>query len=198
MKSVCIISPHGDDEILSSWNYLLLSKNKKINLHIIYQAVDQGDRINVISKISREMNFTYSIPFKGWDARMDKLDIKDIVSYYDKKINEYDDIIIPSKSFHQDHQIAHKACLSALRRNKTSSIYISEHPFHISYFTTSYIPNKYISFNDIEEKKKYLKMYKPYIKKDDIEAMEELNKFRGQQINRPYAETFQIIREVSN
>lgn len=198
-KNVLIVSPHADDEILSSWSYLQLSKNEEINLAIIFQAVNEDDRIEVIDKIAKDMNFLYHIAFPGWDSKMDKLNISDIVSYYDDKINrmEWDEIIIPSQSFHQDHRICNNCCVAALRRNKNSSIYISEHPFHISYFTTDFTPNKYISFSNMKEKKKYLEMYKPYIKDDDIENMEQLNKFRGQQINKEYAESFQIIREVS-
>lgn len=197
MKDVLIVAPHGDDEILSSWTYLLLSKNNVINLKILYQCVNEKDRVKVIDTISKEMNFTYDLAFPGWDAKMDKLNMKDVVSYYDNKLTEeYDVIIIPSKSFHQDHKICHEACIAALRRNHTSSILISEHPFIISQFTDNYIPNKYEYFNNIDNKINCLEMYKPYIKDEDIEITRKLNIFRGQQINKSYAETFQIIREV--
>lgn len=193
----CILSVHGDDEMLSSFTYLLKSMRNEINLHIIYQAVND-DRIKIINKISEDFRFTYEIAFPGWDSKMDKLYMKDIISYYDNKINSFDEIIIPSKSFHQDHKICHDACIAALRRNNYSSILISEHPFHISYFTTDFVPNKYISFEDIDMKIKYLEMYKPYLKQEDINMVYSLNVFRGNQIGERYAESFQVVREISN
>jgi len=197
MKKVLIVSPHADDEILSSWTYLLLSKKQKISLHIIYQAInDNDDRMYLVNDLSKEMKFTYDIAFMGYDSIMDTLKMKDIVSYYDDKINGYDEIIIPSLSFHQDHYIANKACISALRRNNESSILIAEHPFNISYLITDFNPNRYIVFDDIEEKVECLNRYVPYLKKQDIETSLKLNCFRGQQIGNEYAETFQIIREI--
>lgn len=198
MKNVLIISPHGDDEVLSTWTYLLLSKNRVINLTVIYQAVNEKERIDIIDKVSNDMVFNYYIAFPGWDSKMDKVNMNDIVSYYDKKItNDYDIIIIPSKSFHQDHIIAHEACIAALRRNTCSSILITEHPFIISQVIDNYTPNKYMRFHSIEPKIRYLKLYDPYLKKEDIDITVKLNTFRGQQINKKYAETFQIIRDIS-
>lgn len=199
MKNTLIISPHGDDECLSTFTYLLKSKDNQINLYVIYQAVNEQKRIDTIKKISVDFEFTYDIAFPGFDSRMDKLSMQEIVSYYDNQINkkEWDEIIIPSKSFHQDHQICNNACIATLRRNKISSIYISEHPFHISYFTTNFTSNKYIPFNNIDEKITYLNRYKPYIKDDDVEMMKQLNKFRGNQIGYKYAEAFEVIREIN-
>lgn len=198
-KSVLIISPHGDDEIISSWTSLLLSKNKKINLHIIFQAVNEENRLSIIDKISKEMNFTYDVAFPGFDAKMDELNMREIVSYYDTKIgNVYDTIIIPSKSFHKDHKIAHEACIAALRRNTKSSILKAEHPFIISQITDDFTPNLYMPFNDIKDKIKYLGYYKQFLRSEDMDITFKLNAFRGQQINKNYAETFQIIRKIEN
>lgn len=196
MKKVLIISPHADDEVLSSWTYLVSSKNHNISLHIIYQAVNEEERIEIIKELSDNMNFTYSIPWKGWDSKMDRIGMREIISYYDKVLNNYDEIIIPCLSFHQDHRIAHRACLSALRRNNTSSIMVSEHPFNISYFIGEYNPNRYVAFNNIDEKVKCLEKYMPYLKRNDIDTMIKLNSFRGMQIDKSYAETFQVIREL--
>lgn len=197
MKNILIISPHGDDEVLGSFVYLFKAKNKEIKLHIIYQAINELLRKRIVNRISKEFNFTYDIAFPGFDSKMDTLNANEIVSYYDKKINDFDEIIIPSRSFHKDHKIAYDSVISALRRNYHSSIKISEHPFIISQLTNEYNPNEYISFNDIKEKIKYLEMYKPYIKQEDINIVIELNEFRGRQINCNYAETFQIIRKVN-
>jgi hypothetical protein len=199
MKNVLIVSPHADDEILSSWTYLLLSREKRINLHIIYQAINEGDaRLTLVDQLSNTMKFSYDIAFEGYDAIMDKLCMMDVVSYYDKKIDGYDEVIIPSRSFHQDHYIANRACISALRRNNKSSILMSEHPFNISYFVTSFHPNRYVSFRNIDEKIYWLKKYKPYLKQQDIDTSIKLNSFRGEQIEENYAETFEIVREICN
>lgn len=197
MKNVLIISPHADDEILSSWTYLLLSRDNKISLRIIYQAIDEDDRVDIVKRMSDDFNFEFEILWPGWDAFMDKLPKNEVVDMYDAFVTDfYDEIIVPSKSFHQDHIIANESVFASLRRNLKSSILISEHPFHISYFMNNYVANRYIPFIEMEEKIKYLKMYIPYIKEDDIESMIQLNSFRGNQIGKKYAETFQVIREI--
>lgn len=197
MKNVLIVSPHADDEILSSWTYLLLSRKEEVKLHIIYQAINEGDaRITLVEQISKAMKFSYDVAFKGYDAIMDELRMMDVVSYYDEKIQGYDEVIIPSSSFHQDHYIANRACISALRRNNESSILIAEHPFNISYLITKFNPNRYVPFDDIDEKIYWLEKYKPYLKQQDIDTSIKLNSFRGEQIGKEYAETFEIVREI--
>lgn len=206
MKKVLLISPHADDEILSCWTYLEMSRKEKIDLSISYQAIGTKksedeflqyyNRISTINFLADNFKFKWNHLYLGYDSIMDKLFKREIINKYDKILNEsYNEILIPYRSPHQDHQIAHDCVIASLRRNLKSDIIIYEHHNQLAFVENKFFPTRFIPF-DNDEKVKWMMEYKPYIKPEDFTAQKTLNRLRGSQIGHEYAEAFQVLREV--
>jgi len=214
-SKILIVSPHADDEVFGCFNYLLKSKRKHINLHVAYQAIGVkwqsrmlqlpkesfNERIKAVEKMCFEYDFSISIMFRDKDSLMDSINTREVVQKYEKLFNQesWNTIIIPCKTFHHDHTIANQCSMAALRRNYHSSIYVYEYIYPHG-FDNTFTPNKFIPLNqmEMEEKVGCLRtIYSDFINDEhDIKSIRFLNATRGVQINREYAEAFQVIREV--
>lgn len=218
-KRVLIVSPHPDDEAISCGGLIMLAKQQKAIVYVLYVAVGESrqfltgktsanTRIPEINKASKYGNFKYKIIFQGKEfMRLDSLPQKELIEAIEDTLEKFkpDLVCIPYRfSFDQDHRAVAAACITATRpipknlRHQPAIIVEAEEPYS---WTTSNIfhPNLYFDISDVfEEKIKLLKCHITQVRKDPFprspENLKRLAGIRGSEISTKYAESYNLLR----
>jgi len=229
-QKLLIIAPHPDDETLGCFG--IIDEIKKNGGKVYVQILSLGGYTRVDSKKVTKENWNKefqkvcsSMKIDGYDImlyedtikHLDEIPQSQIIDYLEKKskISLYKlkptIVAIPTIfSTHQDHIIAFKTSISALRyQPKTiypmpKIIFSYETPEY--YFWSPYLefgkfsPNFYIKLNEKQLKRKFLtlNLYKSQIKKGkrDFEKLRGIASTRGSEIVEKYAEGYHIHRFV--
>lgn len=208
MKKILVISPHADDEILGCYGYMLSEIEKGSLVHVIFGAVGGVDskqnldrRLEEISDVSCAVGFTYSIMAYNKDAEMDKMSDREVISYIDKQIRDFepDAVFVNYPSRHQDHKKTYECTMAAMRLKEgfmPSFFALYEYPF----ITGVEVPNggcMYFDITDkIEAKCNTFSLYKSQVKESpsplNEEGIKALARIRGIECGVKYAEMFYI------
>ena len=224
MSNILIIAPHADDEILGCGGSIsyFIKKNFKVYVAIMTNANKGNPKLyssNLINKIRKEslnahkflkISHTYFFDFPA--PQLDQYPISlisDAINDLVKKINPKIVFLPHIGDSHIDHQIIHKASLVALRPiNKNNLIKIlsyetlSETEWGVNSSNNLFIPNYFISLKSEDIRKKILafEKYKSQIKKHphprSLKGIENLARFRGNNISEKNAEAFMLIRNI--
>jgi len=223
-KKVLVFAAHPDDEILGCG--AALSKYKKGGSEIFVVILGEGimsrknanpGELKKLHKESEKANkiigadklFFENLP----DNRFDSVDMLDVVRLAEKYIDKFKpDIIFThhENDLNIDHQITHKAVLTACRPQpgfKFPDIYAFEIPSSTEWGGYSrqniFIPNLYIDISgELNVKLKALKSYKTELRKyphpRSLKGVEILARNRGQQAGIKYAEAFLLIKSIKS
>jgi len=218
-KKIFIVSPHPDDEAICCGGLIMLAKQKKVSVFVLYISIgksrqfltgqtNSNERIKEIIKASKFGNFNYKIAYKGKAfMRMDQVPQKDLIEVIEDTLETYkpDIICIPNRfSFDQDHRAISLACITALRPlpdnllHQPTIILECEEPY--SWTTQSlFRPNWYFDITKVmEEKLLLLQCHKTQIRKDPFprspENLKRLAGIRGCEISTTYAESYNLLR----
>ena len=219
--NILIIAAHPDDEILGCGGLIskYVREGHSVYVHIVTDgSSSQYEGNNEIAK-QKENEITEVMKMIGVKEffRGNLPDMKlDSISHIEvnKELGRIIDKVLPDIVFthhkgdvNKDHKIIYESTLVMARPllgNTIKELY--------SYETLSssewgeleelFTPNTYIELNknDIENKCKAMKLYKTEIREyphpRSIEAIKNLSKYRGNQIEVKYAEAFKLIRKV--
>ena len=221
-ETILIIVYHTDDETLGMGGTIA----KHINLGDDVFAIsmtdglsardkvsdkDKKDRINASEKASEILGFKWIKKGNFPDNKIDSLPLIDIIKYIEEVKNQINPSIIythSSADLNIDHQLVSKAVLTAFRpqfNEKWKEIRLFEIPSATDYghksITNIFIPNLYINIEKTWELKiKALEFYqsemKSYPNSRSYKGLENLAKYRGNQVGLKYAESFEIIRKI--
>ena len=211
MKTILVLSPHGDDELLGMGGYIINEIQKGNKVHVIFgtDGVSEENskiRIQEIESVSKFIGFTYEILYHNMDGILYKVDKKDIVGKIDNIINELkpDEFYCCYPSHHQDHEFIYE-CGKASMRLKEGWIpkvyglyeYIFIDPLSLPQGGLMYIDIKY----SIDKKLAAFKLYKTQNKKSpsplNIDSVNTLAKMRGMQCGKEYAELIYIQKLIN-
>lgn len=211
MKTILVLSPHGDDELLGMGGYIINEIQKGNKVHVIFgtDGVSEENskiRIQEIESVSKFIGFTYEILYHNMDGILYKVDKKDIVGKIDNIINELkpDEFYCCYPSHHQDHEFIYE-CGKASMRLKEGWIpkvyglyeYIFIDPLSLPQGGLMYIDIKYA----IDKKLDAFKLYKTQNKKSpsplNIDSINTLAKMRGIQCGKEYAELIYIQKLIN-
>lgn len=224
MKSILIVAPHADDEVLGCGGIISFYKKKKFNVYVlIVSNASKSNNSNFtpeyLEKIRNECKkankflkvndlFFLEHPATNLSGSNIAIISEDINKFYLKIKPLY--VFIPHYSdIHEDHKVISKASLVALRPNLKSnlkSIFMYETLSETEWgedVKNSFNPNFYFSLSrdDIQNKINAFKFYKTQIKKyphpRSKEGIINLAKFRGQSICQNYAESFELVRSIN-
>ena len=228
MNKILIIAAHPDDDVLGCGGYMSsLSKDsiikviflaegsscrfskEEISSKVVKNAIKLRNECAIKSlEILNIKNFCfYNLPC----GRLDQVPIIDINKIIENEIREFKPDIVfthSNKDANNDHLIVHKATIIATRPGSDSSVsklYAYEVLSSTEWkFTDSFKPNFFheITELDLKIKWKALEVYKsemrPYPFPRSFEAIKSLAQFRGIQCSKHYAESFELIREISS
>lgn len=208
-KKVLLISPHTDDVELSMGGtaHYLASAPDKFELH---HAV-----LTVASVVGRHQANQH-LPLLEWIAaqewvgtsylyhsKVDTLDVRtlpthrqEVLEYFLslKKLINPDIVFVPSqRSTHQDHEVV---TTEAFRAFKHCTLYGYEEPWN----NLSFAPTLFVSLSkkNVDGKLAAISCFRSQSSRYFFEESKILSwlEFRGMQINREYAESFEIIRQI--
>ncbi len=207
-NKILILSPHPDDAEFGLGGTInrLINAGKEVHVVVFSTCIEstpEGFEPGVIEEemfeslafmgIKREHIYLQNFPVRNFPQY--RQDILELMVQLRKTIQP-DTIFAPSSSdIHQDHSQIH---IEALRAFKHCNLLGYEMPWNNFEFNSMfYVP---LSKEDVEKKIATLEIYKsqafrPY---SNINFIDSLSKIRGTQIGKNFAESFELIRYISN
>jgi LmbE family N-acetylglucosaminyl deacetylase len=218
---ILVISPHPDDETLGCGGTILKHKDLGDQIYwliITNIDVENGWGKDIIEKRQKEIEtvaemygFEKTFKLDYPTAKLDTIPIQKIIESISKVIFEIkpEIIYLPNRSdVHTDHQIAFKAAYSCTKNFRYPFIKkilmyetLSETEFAPALPENTFIPNVFMDITKYFEKKlEIFKIYKSEVMEKSLprslEIIEALAKYRGSQIGKKYAESFQLLFEI--
>lgn len=221
MNKILVISVHPDDETLGCGGTIL--KHNKLEDEVSWIILtrpfeEHGYSKELIKKekkmvedVSRAYNFknVYNLGFPA--SKLHMVPLCDVIFKLSKVIHEIEPNIIYTvnrSDIHTDHQVAAKCVISCTKSFRYPFIKkvlmyecISETEIAPAFPENVFVPNVYSDITDfIEEKLNIMKIYKSEIGEPpfprSIENIKALARFRGSTVNKEYAESFMLVKEI--
>ena len=221
-KNVLVVAAHSDDEAIGCSGTIAKHVNSGDNVHLLFMTdgVGSRDEINDLSKerksaaknASEILGVTSFMNLDFPDNKMDSIPLLEITQEIEKVIQLTDTEIVYTHhvgDLNIDHQITHKAVMTACRSQpglSVKEIYGFEVLSSTEWQTPNvmpFCPNVFITISEeIETKIKVLKAYSYEMREPphtrSIENIIRLNALRGACVGVYYAEAFSLIRSIRN
>ncbi len=222
-----IVAAHPDDEVLGCGASIAKWSKEGHNVHILIMAEGETSRDNKRNIISKKKEITHlkkcakkssiilgakSINFLDFpDNRMDSIDLLDIIKSIEYYIRKFSPEIVVTHhlgDLNVDHNLTHKAILTACRPEPGSNIkkILS---FEVSSSTdwqsvssgVPFIPNYFENVKEFFHKKlEALEIYSSEMKdwphSRSIKAISNLASLRGSSVGVELAEAFMMMRRI--
>lgn len=130
-QRILIIAPHADDEILGCGGLIEKACRFKNQVKVVIGAIGdirfEHNIKEIVTARTRENELKnalsllgcteYDILYRSHESFLDTIPMNEIVTKLDTIMNGFQPtmVFIPYPSFHQDHQVLFRACMSALR-----------------------------------------------------------------------------------
>jgi LmbE family N-acetylglucosaminyl deacetylase len=221
VKNVLVIAAHSDDEALGCAGTMAKHIAAGDKVHVIFMTngvssrsdtsnSDIENRQTAAQKSADILGITSMEHFGFPDNKMDTTPLLDIIKSIENVINKLQPEIIYTHhigDLNIDHQITHKAALTACRPQPgfcVKEIYAFEVLSSTEWQIPEYLPftpNVYIDVsNQIEIKRKSLEAYSDEMHNPphsrSFDNMLNLSSFRGNSIGVNYAEAFILLRYI--
>ena len=212
MKTILIIAPHADDEILGCGGYIVSEREKGARVFVLFGTVGGSDvrqplerRLKEVETVAAQAGFEYDIIFKNMDAMLDTLPARDIISAIDKTIArlEPDEVFVNYRSNHQDHIVMYDCAKAAMRLKEgfmPPFFALYEYPFISGGDTPQGGLFYYDIGNYIDEKVALFSNYRTQVKTLpsplNEEGIKTLARKRGMECGLIYAEMFYVQKIV--
>ena len=220
MKTILVLAPHPDDEILGCGGTIAKFAQQGCNVYIAnmttgFEPRFSKEELNLVRQGAKKahdflgVKETYYLDFPA--AELDTVQHADLNAKVAEVIKQIkpDMLFLPFiGDIHLDHQLVFNSALVAARPvsdNYPKTIYayevLSETNWNAPYLTPSFQPNVFIDISDFLEKKLKAFSYfenqrKEFPSERSLESIEYLAKLRGSQVHCKAAEAFVLIREV--
>ena len=217
-KSLCIIAPHPDDEVLGAGGLIARASSSGVSVHILfvsghlpplYPKEAYEVTINECKK-SSDILGVESIQFLDIPAtfvnQKPVAEINGLIKSFLNEKNAYS-VALPFPDRHVDHKVTFESAMVACR--PVSEKYprvvfcyetLSETDWNAPYIEANFVPEIFIDISDVFEKKmNALKCYASQITSNssrNLTAVEALAKYRGSQNGFGFAESFKLIRHL--
>lgn len=212
MKTILIVSPHGDDELLGMGGYIINEIQKGNKVHVIFGTDGYPERDNAkiraaeIEEVSKFVGFSYEILYPNMDCLLYTIDKREITRRIDKRIEELkpDEFYCCYPSHHQDHETMYE-CARVCMRLKEGWIpkiyglyeYIFVDPLSLPQGGLMYIDVSY----SINKKLEAFKLYKSQNKQSpsplNADNIKTFAAMRGLQCGKKYAELIYIQKIIN-
>lgn len=191
-----IISPHIDDEVLGAFTFLAA------NSFVVYLGVENRSYISAeerkkeLAGVATKMGFHYAV----LDFEVNHYQCPDLISPIESYINELkpEFLLIPSKSYNQDHRATYYAAHCAVRPHDQNffvkNVLVYEQPQTLLWPIDSFNP-VYFKELDLDKKLEAYNLYASQVRGHrSPQIVRSMAQIRGKQSNFLHAEGFQILR----
>jgi LmbE family N-acetylglucosaminyl deacetylase len=226
MNKVLVIVAHADDEAIGCGGTLLKHRNNNDKIQIIYMTngvsarspianAAEKSEINKRAKAQQKacqflaVNKYHHYDFP--DNKMDQVPLIEVTKQIEKVITEFQPSLIYTHhggDLNVDHRIVHQAVLTACRPQPTCTVKTiltfevnSSTEWSSAAIGNEFIPNYFVDISDVvEEKNKLLGCYvqemREYPHSRSVQAINNINQWRGNQVGLAHAEAFMLIRKI--
>ena len=219
-KTILVVAAHADDEALGCSGTIARHVAEGDSVHLLFMTdgvgarevvADEADeRLSAAEQAAKILKVSSVTNLSFPDNSMDALPLLDIVKEVEAKIKEVNPEIIYTHhigDLNVDHQIAHKAVLTACRPQPgfgVKSIYAFEVLSSTEWQTPSvmpFIPNVFVDIGDyLSTKMQVIRAYEEEMRNvphtRSLEHIELLAKHRGYSVGVDAAEAFMLVREI--
>jgi N-acetylglucosamine malate deacetylase 1 len=216
-KSVLVVAAHPDDEAIGCGGTIIKHTLNGDKVQILFlsdgfSSRSNGEkRDNIAYDASNEIGCDKPILCNFPDNRLDSIPLIDLVKRIEQVLSEFSPEVIYTHhigDLNIDHQITHKAVMTACRPLPNSTlkqIYAFEVLSSSEWQTPGYfpfIPNYFVDIsNHIETKKKVLMIYgeemRDFPHSRSIKNIINLASLRGASVGIKHAEAFMLLRSIS-
>ena len=219
-KNILVVAAHADDEAIGCSGTIARHVAEGDNVHLLFmtdgvgareivadeaeERLSAADQAAKILKVSSVTNLSFP------DNSMDALPLLDIVKEVETKIKEVNPEIIYTHhigDLNVDHQIAHKAVMTACRPQPgfgVKAIYAFEVLSSTEWQTPNvlpFIPNVFVDISDyLSTKMQVVAAYEEEMRNvphsRSLEHIELLAQHRGYSVGVHAAEAFMLVREI--
>lgn len=205
--NILIVSPHMDDEVLSTASFLLDKTNTTTVFYHssthphIERAILMKENDNLIKHLGCKRIIS---PFISVSDLLDTIPIRQLIGEFEDLfyVNKYDTILLPNPSYNQDHRQLYDAALTACRPHdripfiKRVLVYEEPETFGTLRNVNPFKPT-YFREVDIDDKIGLYHYYKSQVRPHRSDThLHHIAGVRGMQSNYNYAEAFEILRWV--
>ena len=220
--NILIVVSHTDDETLGMGGTIAKHVQSGDNVYAMSMTDGLSSRGSVSKKEinSRDVSSEQAANILGFkwirkgnfpDNQIDKVPLIEIIKFIEIVKDEIKPTIIYTHSaadLNIDHQLVSKAVLTSFRPQKQEvwhEIRLFEIPSATDYghksITNTFFPNLYINIEEtlkikLEALKSYDSEIRAYPDSRSYLGIENLAKYRGNQVGLKYAESFEIIRKI--
>lgn len=225
VKSVLVLAPHADDEVLGCGGFLRHLAGQGASIHVVYGAVDgfhhygipgatsYEQRLEEIESVADLFGWTYDILFGGKDLieKLDTVARRDLVDHFEAALNTRrpELLLVPcGVDYDQDHVAVAQAGFAAAR--PIPSVFGKWFVPHVLAYEMTKIQwaseplPTFSAFVDIthhleaklEGIRRYASQLRPTPHIRSLESVTALASVRGKEIGVEYAEAFEVLRTV--
>lgn len=217
-KSICIIAPHPDDEVLGLGGTIRRMSLLGIKVHLLIvsghlpplYSIDIFKNTQIECNLSSKLLGISSVKFLEIPATNIS---QQPVAELNRQIKEFLDktkpttVFIPFPDRHIDHKLIFEASMVCTRpvgayypKLVLSYETLSETDWNAPYIEPNFIPELFVDISDtFQYKLDAMKSYKSQLQNApsrSLEAIEALARYRGSQNGFKYAEGFKVIRHL--
>lgn len=208
-KTIMVIAPHADDEVLGCGGYLLHQVKAGARVVVVLgtiggvnQRQDFDMRLSEATLVNKRMGSELFYLFKNKDAMLDTVPSLEITAKLDEYIEQYrpDEIFINYRSRHQDHIKIYDCAMAAMRLKEgymPKLIALYEYPFVSDGLDIVRGGKIYHDITDnIDEKVALFNLYASQVKAApsplNESGIKSLASIRGIECGMKYAEMFYV------
>ena len=220
-KQILVVAAHSDDEVLGCAGTIVRHINAGDKVHLLFMTDGVGSRLGVnISVNSRILAAENSAKILGVtsvenldfpDNRMDEVALLDIVQSLEGVIYKIKPDVVYTHhlgDLNIDHQITHKAVITACRPQPEFSVkeiyafeVLSSTGWNSSTIENVFIPNTFVDITRVWKKKTdalhcYNNELRDFPHARSYKGVETLGIYRGSSVGLQYAEAFQVERKI--
>lgn len=217
--SVLVIAPHADDEVHGCGGTIARRVAEGREVHVVVVSMGAVDRPDGSLKVTADVRRSelaeacrrlgvahHEVLLDGFENRLDQLPRIEIVSRLDRVLarRDWDEVFVPARSTHQDHEAVNAACLAALRqrsgRRRERRAALCEY----TYATWATGPDElgawYVALGPhLDTKLRALSAYASQRAPDpeplSVEGVRRLAALRGSEVGLDSAERFRILSQ---
>ena len=219
---ILIVVAHSDDEALGMGGTISIHSSKGEKVYVISMTDGVGSRNNIkeedakrrnlyANKSAEILNFKWLSKGNFPDNKLDSISRLEIIQFIEKAKLLINPTLIYTHSpndLNIDHRIVYESTITAFRP-QPNEIWQEIRTFEVPSATdygadllgTSFNPNLFIDITtSISKKLKAIREYKEEIREEphsrSISGIENLAKYRGNQIGVQFAEAFKIVKKI--
>jgi len=208
-KRILAIVPHRDDAVLGFGGILMKYKDSADFMLLYFNTVHPNIKQEIYDaefyKIQETAGFGWSVSQLTGVNRLQQIPIVDFIAEIESWINIHEPatLLAPFPSYNQDHRHLYEAAITASRVHdenfyvKNVLLYEQPETLHSNRVGVQFVPQHFESIN-IKQKSALYELYESQLRGHrTVSHVENLAAVRGMQCDKPYAESFMVVRSTT-